>query len=573
MGLSKTTFLRCLVFGALLNTVATAGAVAARIELVDGSTLNGTADCPPAGNCTVHLNSGQSFDVPPSAIRSIGGFGTPAAPGTSPAPSSSPLTVAPPAPQPPPAPESPPAPVPAASGSDNGLRVAGSNTIGAQLMPALLIDYARSKGAADTATVPVAAEEVTLTPNPAIAGLWPRMDVRAPGSGFGFKSLAALAAGRQGAGDARQKLEAFAAGQPEADIAMASRKIKPEETAVLASLGALDDPNSEHVIALDGLAIIVNPANSAGALSIDQIKGIFTGTIGDWSQVGGVPGPISLYARKDGSGTLDTFKDIVLQGAALSPNATRIEDSRELSAAVARDAGAIGFVGVAYVGEAKAVSIRECNLTYAPSKFNIKTEEYPLSRRLFLYTPADSSPAIDDFIRYTNSDSAQKVASDNDFVDLEVESDSSGSQNSRRAAALATADQPHPADNFATITRHAERLSLTLRFRTNTHDLDRADLDSRAIHDVDRLAAYMNSPEGHGHRLLLIGFSDSEGNYRYNTDLSRSRAHYVADRLKKHGITVADSDIYGFGPALPVACNTTDNGKAKNRHVEVWMTR
>ena len=128
---------------------------------------------------------------------------------------------------------------------------------------------------------------------------------------------------------------------------------------MLQELGALDSPANEHVIALDGLAIVVNKANRVEALSIDQIMGIYTGKITDWSQVGGTPGAIALVARNEGSGTTDTFSYLVLNGTPISPRVKRIEDSRELSDTVAKTPNSIGFVGMSYVGNAKALSIRE----------------------------------------------------------------------------------------------------------------------------------------------------------------------------------------------------------------------
>lgn len=92
-----------------------------------------------------------------------------------------------------------------------------------------------------------------------------------------------------------------AAGNGSADIGLASRALKDEEKA-----GGL----TETVVALDGIAVIVNADSKVEDLSVEQIAKIFTGEITDWSQVGGDPGTISCIGRESGSGTRDGFESI-----------------------------------------------------------------------------------------------------------------------------------------------------------------------------------------------------------------------------------------------------------------------
>jgi phosphate transport system substrate-binding protein len=350
---------------------------------------------------------------------------------------------------------------------------------------------------------------------------------------------------------------------------MSSRRVTPAEITTLGPLGQLDNPASEHVIALDGLAIVINRANKVETLTREQIMKIFTGKITNWEQVGGWPSPISMYARKDGSGTLDTFTQLVLKGAAMPANVKRIEDSRELSDAVARDPDAIGFIGMSYVGEAKAVNIRECNLVYPPNSFNAKTEEYPLARRLYLYVPVLRNKGIDSFLDYINTDEAQRVVSKNGFVDLSIEPDFIGSQRALRLVGREAVRNSHEDDAYAAMIREGGRLSITLRFRANSSDINQMDLDSRAIHDLQRLKDYMHGLKGRGQRVRLVGFSDSAGDYARNRMLSLERANYIARELKD----VPQAGVMGLGPNFAVACNDSDEGRAKNRRVEIWLTK
>lgn len=96
-----------------------------------------------------------------------------------------------------------------------------------------------------------------------------------------------------------------AAGEGTSDIGMASREVKDEELAQFKNMQV-------HVIARDGIAIVVNPENSVNDLSLDQIRDIFSGKIVNWSEVGGADAAITVVAREEGSGTRDAFMEMVM---------------------------------------------------------------------------------------------------------------------------------------------------------------------------------------------------------------------------------------------------------------------
>ena len=85
--------------------------------------------------------------------------------------------------------------------------------------------------------------------------------------------------------------------------------------------------------------MIINPSNPIRSLSVAQVADIFSGTLTDWSQVGGKAGAITVYARDDKSGTYDFFKEAVLKshGKTLAANAQRFEHSMKLSESVSGD--------------------------------------------------------------------------------------------------------------------------------------------------------------------------------------------------------------------------------------------
>jgi phosphate transport system substrate-binding protein len=180
------------------------------------------------------------------------------------------------------------------------------------------------------------------------------------------------------------------------DIANASRKIKPKELKRAKENGV--EP-VEFVIAIDALAIIVNPRNPVDKLTIEQLGAIYRGEIGNWKEVGGPDMRITLYGRQPVSGTFVFFRERVLKGD-YSPRMRQMAGNAQIVEAVKRDRSGIGYVGLGYVKKAKGVkviSVRERRkgkpLRYIsplvfltpprPGERKPDIGEYPLARPLF----------------------------------------------------------------------------------------------------------------------------------------------------------------------------------------------
>jgi phosphate transport system substrate-binding protein len=126
-----------------------------------------------------------------------------------------------------------------------------------------------------------------------------------------------------------------------------------------------------------------------------------------------------LIRRNRESGTFEFFTTHTLaSGETLAPDTRYITESHEVSLAVARDRDAIGFVGLPYVGESKALKLIAIDQAAFPAtKLNVYREDYPLSRRLYLYTPSSSAnPAAQDFVAFTMSPEGQQIVEDIGFV-------------------------------------------------------------------------------------------------------------------------------------------------------------
>jgi|GEM_PF-190149 len=414
-------------------------------------------------------------------------------------------------------------------------RAHGSNTIGAKLMPALMEDFLKREGATQIRRLAGSShEEMTIEFTPAGSKDKQALEIHAHGSNT---ALADLVADR-------------------CDLGMVSRPIKNEEVAASeqAGLGNMHSPECEHVIALDGLAIIVNRDNPVAQLTRQQVGDIFAGRVNDWSAVGGPAGPIHCYARDPKSGTTDTFRSLVLgKDTPLAPGAHEYEDSAELASDCAKDPAGIGFVGLPYIGQTKAVAIHEAGVTpLLPTRFTVATEDYLLSRRLFLYAPArPQNPWTSKFVSYVLSDAGQEVVSRIGFVKQTIDT--------QRPVIPAGAPE-----TYVKTVAEAERLSLDFRFRPGS-----TELDAKGARDLDRLINMLTDGRFTGRALLLLGFSDNTGQALTNVKLAKERASAVAKELLNRGVEPAV--ITGIGPILPVASNDTEDGRHKNRRVEVWL--
>lgn len=180
------------------------------------------------------------------------------------------------------------------------------------------------------------------------------------------------------------------------DFGAVSREVKPEETDVTAVK-----------IANDGLALIVSKDNPVSDLTLEQIKDIYNGNITNWSQVGGNDATINLFNREEGSGSLEVFREKVLEKQN-GKNGTAYNSSAAIIDAVGYDKNAIGYVSFSALNnKVKYLKINEIELTAS----NIKNNKYPLVRPLY-YVYNSSLPLSDQaqaFLDFVLSEEGQKI--------------------------------------------------------------------------------------------------------------------------------------------------------------------
>ncbi|MBC3805184.1 phosphate ABC transporter substrate-binding protein PstS family protein [Acetobacterium fimetarium] len=146
-----------------------------------------------------------------------------------------------------------------------------------------------------------------------------------------------------------------------------SRDLKAEEKVNL----------TELVFAYDGIAMIVNPANTVTDLTKNQLAKIYTGEYTNWSEVGGVDAPIVVVSREDGSGTRTATEELVGFTEKLKGSATIKEGNGNVQTTVAGNPNAIGYVSLTFVNKSvKTIRVDGVAATVE----NVRSKTYALSR-------------------------------------------------------------------------------------------------------------------------------------------------------------------------------------------------
>lgn len=431
----------------------------------------------------------------------------------------------------------------------------GGSAQGTAVMPKLVEAYAKSVGA--TVIRSVGADPKNLEFKLADAA---------------GRELGAFVVARQGVPAGLDGLE-----NKSVEVVWSARPITPEEQAKAqrAGLGNLRAPGNEHVYALNAMAVLVAPDNPLVSISIDNLAKIYAGQIKDWSELGMAPGKINVYAMVPTSGYWGAFEDMVLKPRTLkpAPDIVRLDAATDWSDKVAQDRNGIGITTIGLVRNAKSVNVESsCGLITRPSNFAAKTEEYPLTHRLHLYsTGLPKSQIGRDLLSFALSPQMQPVLKEVNFVDQAPELLDFQGQTARIAYALNAQTEDFDINMMRGLIselKGASRLSTTLRFGTAD-----ATLDSRASADVQRLAALLKAPPYAGKQVLLIGFADAVGGFAGNLRLSERRAAAALRALTVAAGQQVRTQVTtrAYGELAPVACNDTPEGRNFNRRVEVWV--
>ena len=157
-----------------------------------------------------------------------------------------------------------------------------------------------------------------------------------------------------------------------ADIGMSSRAAKPTEMSAASAKGV---NMLEHIVAYDGLAVVINESSPISNLRKRHVEQIFTGDITDWAAVGGAPGPVSVYTRNTSSGTYSDFKSLAMRKRDYAPSSQKMAGNEQIASEVGQNPNGIGYVGLAY---SKAPGIKIATIDgHMPEAASVNSGDYP----------------------------------------------------------------------------------------------------------------------------------------------------------------------------------------------------
>ena len=211
------------------------------------------------------------------------------------------------------------------------------------------------------------------------------------------------------------------------DIANASRAIKPDEISQAEKAGTTP---VEFAVARDAIAVIVNPQNPIGELTLQQISDIYTGKINNWSELGGEDRPIVRLSRETNSGTHVYFLEEVIRlgnkkdKTIFSADTLLLPSSEGIIAEVRDNPNAIGYDGLGYIThEVKMIAVQDKDggPYVLPSVESVNEGAYAISRELFMYTNNEPQGAVKEYLDWIFTAEAQKIVKDLGFVPVLIE--------------------------------------------------------------------------------------------------------------------------------------------------------
>lgn len=182
-----------------------------------------------------------------------------------------------------------------------------------------------------------------------------------------------------------------------ADIGALSRELKDEEKS---------EGLTPIKIAIDGIAVVVNPGNGVSALTSEQVKGIYLGSIKNWKEVGGADAPITVVTREESSGTRDAFLEIIMNKENIISSAIVQNSTGAVRTTVAGDKNAIGYISLAKVNdEVRAVDIDGVEA----NPDNVINGSYKLQRPFYYVVKGQPDALAQAFLDYVLSNEGQQI--------------------------------------------------------------------------------------------------------------------------------------------------------------------
>ncbi len=195
------------------------------------------------------------------------------------------------------------------------------------------------------------------------------------------------------------------------DAATMSRPMKASEKKAAQDAGVLP---IEHVVAMDGIAVVVHPGNPLANLTVEQVRDIYLGAIRNWKELGGPDQPIVVISRDTNSGTYECFEALVMQQKKMGEKVEYVGSNGAIRQRVMSTPAGIGYVGLAFTEGVKALTVNGV----AASPDTVTSGAYPIARPLYLYTNGRPKPGtpLNDFIHLSGTPDGRRIIEATGFV-------------------------------------------------------------------------------------------------------------------------------------------------------------
>ena len=180
--------------------------------------------------------------------------------------------------------------------------------------------------------------------------------------------------------------------------------------------------------AIDGVALVVNPANNVSDITAQQAADIYNGKITNWKEVGGEDLRIQVINRDEASGTREAFRTIVMDGTPFDRRSAVLSGTGQVRDVVSRSRGAIGYISLGFVDSLNAkTSVKAVSVNHVEaSEKTVASGGYPISRDLYFFVKGAPSQQAQDYIDYVTSEKMDKQIREAGFIP--VTNDEKGSE-------------------------------------------------------------------------------------------------------------------------------------------------
>ena len=188
-----------------------------------------------------------------------------------------------------------------------------------------------------------------------------------------------------------------------AEVGMSSRNLKPDETGL-----------KTFLMARDAIALIVHPSNPVRSLTKEQVRGIFSGRVKRWEEVGGRAGSITFITREEGSGTRGAFEELVMgKETEIAPDGIVQDSTGAARAIVAGDPDAIAYISLGMVTpEVVAIALEGVQ----PTPESAADGSYPLTRPFLLLTKGEPSPRAQAYLDFVITPESQATIVEEGYI-------------------------------------------------------------------------------------------------------------------------------------------------------------